>query len=241
MDYSDLKVPNHLGIIVDGNGRWAKARGKIRSLGHKAGFERLETIVKYASSKGVKYISLFVFSTENFKRSKEEVDFLMNLFTHNFRKMVKKFNKENMKVVFSGRREPLEDRVYEGMQEMTESTKNNTGTIVNFCLNYGGHAEIVDATKKIAEEVKEGKLNIEDINDEVFNKHLYHDLPQLDFLIRTSGEVRVSNFMLWQMAYAEMYFPTTYFPDFDESCFDDAILAYNKRDRRFGSINYDKK
>ena len=241
MDYSDLKVPNHLGIIVDGNGRWAKARGKIRSLGHKAGFERLETIVKYASSKGVKYISLFVFSTENFKRSKEEVDYLMNLFTHNFRKMVKKFNKENMKVVFSGRREPLEDRVYEGMQEMTESTKNNTGTIVNFCLNYGGHAEIVDATKKIAEEVKEGKLNIEDINDEVFNKHLYHDLPQLDFLIRTSGEVRVSNFMLWQMAYAEMYFPTTYFPDFDESCFDDAILAYNKRDRRFGSINYDRK
>lgn len=241
MDYSDLKVPNHLGIIVDGNGRWAKARGKIRSLGHKAGFERLETIVKYAATKGVKYISLFVFSTENFKRSKDEVDYLMNLFTHNFRKMVKKFNKENMKVVFSGRREPLEDRVYEGMQEMTESTKNNTGMVVNFCLNYGGHAEIVDATKKIAEEVKEGKLNIEDINDEVFNKHLYHDLPQLDFLIRTSGEVRVSNFMLWQMAYAEMYFPTTYFPDFDESCFDDAILAYNKRDRRFGSINYDKK
>ena len=241
MDYSDLKVPNHLGIIVDGNGRWAKARGKIRSLGHKAGFERLETIVKYAATKGVKYISLFVFSTENFKRSKDEVDYLMNLFTHNFRKMVKKFNKENMKVVFSGRREPLEDRVYEGMQEMTESTKNNTGMVVNFCLNYGGHAEIVDATKKIAEEVKEGKLNIEDINDEVFNKHLYHDLPQLDFLIRTSGEVRVSNFMLWQMAYAEMYFPSTYFPDFDESCFDDAILAYNKRDRRFGSINYDKK
>ena len=241
MDYSDLKVPNHLGIIVDGNGRWAKARGKIRSLGHKAGFERLETIVKYAATKGVKYISLFVFSTENFKRSKDEVDYLMNLFTHNFRKMVKKFNKENMKVVFSGRREPLEDRVYEGMQEMTESTKNNTGMVVNFCLNYGGHAEIVDATKKIAEEVKEGKLNIEDINDEVFNKHLYHDLPQLDFLIRTSGEVRVSNFMLWQMAYAEMYFPTTYFPDFDKSCFDDAILAYNKRDRRFGSINYDKK
>jgi undecaprenyl diphosphate synthase len=235
MDYSDLKVPNHLGIIVDGDGRWAKARGKIRSLGHKAGFERLETIVKYAATKGVKYISLFVFSTENFKRSKDEVDYLMNLFTHNFRKMVKKFNKENMKVVFSGRREPLEDRVYEGMQEMTESTKNNTGMVVNFCLNYGGHAEIVDASKKIAQEVKEGKLNIEDINDEVFNKHLYHDLPQLDFLIRTSGEVRVSNFMLWQMAYAEMYFPSTYFPDFDESCFDDAILAYNKRDRRFGN------
>ena len=241
MDYDGLKIPNHIGIIVDGNGRWAKERGKIRSLGHKAGFERLEEIIKYAASKGIKYISLFVFSTENFKRSKEEVDYLMNLFTHNFRKMVKKFNKENMKVVFSGRREPLEDRVYNGMQEMTELTKNNTGMVVNFCLNYGGHAEIIDATKKIALEVKDGELNIEDINDDVFSKYLYHDLPQLDFLIRTSGELRVSNFMLWQMAYAEMYFPSTYFPDFDCNCFDDAILAYNKRDRRFGSINYDKK
>lgn len=241
MDYDGLKIPNHIGIIVDGNGRWAKERGKIRSLGHKAGFERLEEIIKYAASKGIKYISLFVFSTENFKRSKEEVDYLMNLFTHNFRKMVKKFNKENMQVVFSGRREPLEDRVYKGMQEMTELTKNNTGMVVNFCLNYGGHAEIIDATKKIALEVKDGKLNIEDINDDVFSKYLYQDLPQLDFLIRTSGELRVSNFMLWQMAYAEMYFPSTYFPDFDCNCFDDAILAYNKRDRRFGSINYDKK
>lgn len=241
MDYDGLKIPNHIGIIVDGNGRWAKERGKIRSLGHKAGFERLEEIIKYAASKGIKYISLFVFSTENFKRSKEEVDYLMNLFTHNFRKMVKKFNKENMQVVFSGRREPLEDRVYKGMQEMTELTKNNTGMVVNFCLNYGGHAEIIDATKKIALEVKDGKLNIEDINDDVFSKYLYHDLPQLDFLIRTSGELRVSNFMLWQMAYAEMYFPSTYFPDFDCNCFDDAILVYNKRDRRFGSINYDKK
>ena len=158
MDYSNLKIPNHLGIIVDGNGRWAKARGKIRSLGHKAGFERLESIVEYAASKGIKYISLFVFSTENFKRSQDEVDYLMNLFTHNFKKMVKKFNKENIKVVFSGRREPLEDRVYNGMQEMTESTKNNTGTLVNFCLNYGGHAEIVDASKKIAQDVKNGKM-----------------------------------------------------------------------------------
>lgn len=241
MDYSDLKIPNHIGIIVDGNGRWAKERGKIRSLGHKAGFERLETIIKYASSKGIKYISLFVFSTENFKRSKDEVDYLMNLFTHNFRKMVKKFNKENMKVVFSGRREPLEDRVYNGMQEMTELTKNNTGTIVNFCLNYGGHAEIIDATKKIANDVQDGKLKIEDINDEVFNHYLYQDLPSIDFLIRTSGEVRISNFMLWQLAYAEMYFPKTYFPDFDEKCFDDAILAYNKRDRRFGGIDYKNK
>lgn len=122
---------------------------------------------------------------------------------------------------------------------MTELTKNNTGTIVNFCLNYGGHAEIVDASKKIAQDVLDGKIKIDDINDDVFNHYLYQDLPNIDFLIRTSGEVRVSNFMLWQMAYAEMYFPDTYFPDFDFDCFDKAILAYNKRDRRFGSINYE--
>ena len=241
MDYSDLKVPNHLGIIVDGNGRWAKERGKIRSLGHKAGFERLEEIIKYASSKGIKYISLFVFSTENFKRSKDEVDYLMNLFKHNFKKMTKRLNKNNIKVIFSGRKEPLLDDVYCAMGEMCDLTKDNTGTVVNFCLNYGGHAEIIDATKKISKDVLEGKINIDDIDEAVFNKYLYHDLPQLDFLIRTSGEVRVSNFMLWQMAYAEMYFPSTYFPDFDCDCFDEAILAFNKRDRRFGSINYDKK
>lgn len=241
MNYDELKVPNHLGIIVDGNGRWAQKQKKIRSLGHKAGFERLEEIIKYASKKKINYISLFVFSTENFKRSKEEVEYLMNLFTHNFKKMIKRFNKENMKVVFSGRREPLEDKVYNSMQEMTELTKNNTGMVVNFCLNYGGHAEIIDTTKKIAQKVKEGVLNIDDINDEIFNHYLYQDLPPIDFLIRTSGEIRISNFMLWQLAYAEMYFPSTYFPDFNEKCFDDAILEYNKRDRRFGRINYNKK
>ncbi|MBQ9318884.1 MAG: di-trans,poly-cis-decaprenylcistransferase [Bacilli bacterium] len=241
MDYSDLKIPNHLAIIVDGNGRWAKARGKKRSAGHKAGFERLETIVKYAASKGIEYISLFVFSTENFKRSQEEVDYLMFLFTHNFKKMVKKFNRENIKVVFSGRHKPLKDDVYEGMQEMTELTKRNTGTVVNFCLNYGGHAEIVDATKKVVQDILDNKININEIDENKFNEYLYQELPPIDFLIRTSGEVRISNFMLWQLAYAEMYFPSTYFPDFDEACFDDAILAYNKRDRRFGGINYDKK
>ena len=240
MDYSIMKIPNHLAIIVDGNGRWAKERGKVRSLGHKAGFERLETIVKYAQKKGINFLSLYVFSTENFKRSKEEVDYLMNLFTNNFKKMVKKFNKENIKVVFSGRKEPLKDEVYKAMQEMTTMTSNNSGMLVNFCLNYGGHAEIIDATKKIAIDIKDGNIKLDDINDELFNKYLYHDLPPVDFLIRTSGEVRVSNFLLWQIAYAEMYFPKVYFPDFDEKCFDEAILEYNKRDRRFGSINYKK-
>lgn len=240
MDYSNLKIPNHLGIIVDGNGRWAKARGKKRSYGHKAGFENLENIVKYAVEKGVKIISLYVFSTENFKRSKEEVDYLMKLFTTNFKRMTKRLNKENIKVIFSGRREPLKDDVYKSMLEMAEMTKNNDRALVNFCLNYGGKAEIVDATKKISKEVLDGKLNVDDIDEEIFNKYLYHDLPPVDFLIRTSGEVRISNFLLWQLAYAEMYFPKTYFPDFNELCFDEAIIEYTKRDRRFGNIDYTK-
>ena len=241
MDYSNLKIPTHLAIIVDGNGRWAKSKGKKRSYGHKAGFERLETIVKYAVEKEIKIISLYVFSTENFKRSKEEVDYLMNLFTTNFKSMIKKFNKENIKVVFSGRREPLRDTVYKSMQEMTELTKDNNRAIVNFCLNYGGKAELVDAARKIAEEVKKDNLKIDDINEDMFHHYLYQDLPPVDFLIRTSGEVRISNFLLWQLAYAEMYFPAVYFPDFDERCFDEAILEYTKRDRRFGSIDYNKK
>lgn len=241
MDYSILKVPRHLAIIVDGNGRWAKERGKIRSYGHKAGFERLEKIVKYAVKKGIKIISLYVFSTENFKRSKEEVDYLMNLFTKNFKSMTKKFNKENIKVVFSGRKEPLRDEVYQSMQEMIEMTKNNKHAIVNFCLNYGGKAEIVDAARKLGNEIKSGKLDPEDINEEMFNHYLYQDLPPVDFLIRTSGENRISNFLLWQLAYAEMYFPKVYFPDFDENCFDEAILEFNKRDRRFGGIDYSQK
>ena len=238
MDYSNLKIPNHLAIIVDGNGRWAKKQGKVRSLGHKAGFERLESIVKYAKEKGIKFLSLFVFSTENFKRSKDEVDYLMNIFTHNFKKMVKKFNKENIKVVFSGRREPLEDNVYNAMLEMTSKTKDNTDMIVNFCLNYGGHAEIVDACIKITNDVINKKIDIDDINEDMFSHYLYQDLPPVDFLIRTSGEVRISNFLLWQISYAEMYFPPVYFPDFDCSCFDAAIVEYTKRDRRFGGIDY---
>ena len=240
MDYSNLKIPNHLGIIVDGNGRWAKARGKKRSFGHKAGFDNLETIVKYAVEKGVKVISLYVFSTENFKRSKEEVDYLMKLFTTNFKRMTKRFDKENIKVLFSGRKDPLKDEVYKGMQEMMDITKNNDRAIVNFCLNYGGKAEIVDATKKISYDILNGNIDLDDINEDMFNHYLYQDLPPLDFLIRTSGEVRVSNFLLWQLAYAEMYFPKVYFPDFDTKCFDEAILEYTKRDRRFGNIDYNK-
>ena len=236
-----MLVPNHIGIIVDGNGRWAKEKGMTRSMGHKHGALMLDRIAKYANKIGVKVLSLYVFSTENFKRSEDEVNYLMELFVNKFEKEFEEYNKSNIKVVFSGRREPLNKKVLKAMDEITNKTKNNTNGIVNFCLNYGGRAEIIDAVKKINEDINNNKLNINDLNEENFNNYLYNDLPPIDLMIRTSGEMRLSNFMLYQNAYAEFYFPKTYFPDFDENEFDKAILEYNKRDRRFGGINYEKK
>lgn len=230
----NLKIPYHVGIILDGNGRWATERGLKRSEGHKAGFETLKILSKYVFTRGVKVLSVFAFSTENFNRTKEEVDYLMNLFLKGFKSSIKEFNKNNIKVVFSGRKEPLSDKVYESMKSLEKETLNNTGGILNICLNYGGQTEIVDTTKKLINDVLDGKLKTEDITPEIFMKNLYNDLPPMDFLIRTSGEIRVSNFMLFSLAYAEMYFPNTYFPDFKESEFDKALEEYTKRDRRFG-------
>lgn len=230
----NLKIPYHVGIILDGNGRWATERGLKRSEGHKAGFETLKILSKYVFTKGVKVLSVFAFSTENFNRTKEEVDYLMNLFLKGFKSSIKEFNKNNIKVVFLGRKEPLSDKVYESMKSLEKETLNNTGGILNICLNYGGQTEIVDTTKKLINDVLDGKLKTEDITPEIFMKNLYNDLPPMDFLIRTSGEIRVSNFMLFSLAYAEMYFPLTYFPDFKESEFDKALEEYTKRDRRFG-------
>lgn len=230
----NLKIPYHVGIILDGNGRWATEKGLKRSEGHKAGFETLKILSKYVFTRGVKVLSVFAFSTENFNRTKEEVDYLMNLFLKGFKSSIKEFNKNNIKVVFSGRKEPLSDKVYESMKSLEKETLNNTGGILNICLNYGGQTEIVDTTKKLINDVLDGKLKTEDITPEIFMKNLYNDLPPMDFLIRTSGEIRVSNFMLFSLAYAEMYFPLTYFPDFKESEFDKALEEYTKRDRRFG-------
>ena len=229
-----LKIPYHVGIILDGNGRWATERGLKRSEGHKAGFETLKILSKHVFTRGVKVLSVFAFSTENFNRTKDEVDYLMNLFLKGFKSSIKEFNKNNIKVVFSGRKEPLSDKVYESMKSLEKETLNNTGGILNICLNYGGQTEIVDTTKKLINDVLDGKLKIEDITPEIFMKNLYNDLPPMDFLIRTSGEIRVSNFMLFSLAYAEMYFPLTYFPDFKESEFDKSLEEYTKRDRRFG-------
>ena len=235
----NLKIPTHVGLIVDGNGRWAKERGMSRSEGHKVGADNVEKICDYMFKRGVKVVSAYIFSTENFKRSKEEVDYLMNMIVKRFKLFSKKYKKENIKVVFSGRKEGLRHDVINVIESLTESTKNNTRGTINFCLNYGGHAELIDTTKKISNDIKNGILKIDDLNEEIYSKYLYQELPPIDLLIRTSGENRISNFMLWQLSYAEFYFPKVYFPDFDEKEFEQAILEYNKRDRRFGGINYE--
>ena len=176
-------------------------------------------------------MSLYVFSTENFKRSKDEVDHLMDLFVLMFQKEKNFFIENDIKVVFSGADAPLPKKVIKLRDKLAELTKDNKNGIVNICINYGGRREIVDATKKIIDE----GIKSEDITEELFEKHLYQELPPVDLMIRTSGELRISNFLLWQLAYAEFYFPGILFPDFTEADFDDAILAYNKRDRRFGN------
>lgn len=240
MDYSNLKVPSHVAIILDGNGRWAKERGLTRSMGHDAGFTNLKNISKYILSKGIKVLSVYAFSTENFKRSKDEVDYLMNIFTSKFKSCIKDFNKENIKVIFSGRDKPLPNKVLKAMKELEEATKDNTKGILNICINYGGRSELVDTCKKISKMVENKEISIDDIDEELVSRNLYNDLPDVDLMIRTSGELRLSNFMLWQNSYAEFYFPKTYFPDFDEEEFDKAIIEYTKRDRRFGNIDYTK-
>lgn len=232
-----MNIPNHVAFILDGNGRWAKERGMSRSEGHQAGFENLHELCKYIINKGVKVFSVYAFSVENFKRSKQEVDFLMNLFAKGFKKYEKEMNKENIKIVFSGiRKSPLPDDVLRILEEVEETTKNNTKGIFNICINYDSQHEIVDATKKIIEDVKAGKIDSDDITKELFNSYLYQELPPIDLLIRTSGENRLSGFMLWQASYAEFYFPEIHFPAFKSKDFDKALEIYNTRDRRFGGI-----
>jgi len=231
---NENKLPNHIGIIMDGNGRWATKRGLPRSAGHKAGAENLKKLCKHINKLGLNYLSLYAFSTENFKREASEVNYLMNLFIEMFTNDFKFLIEDNVKVLFSGRREGLPNNVVKAIKKMENDSKNNTGTVLNICLNYGSQDEIVDMVKKISAEVKSGKIDIEDIDKELVNKNMYYELPPIDYVIRTSGEMRISNFMLWQSSYAEYYFPETLFPDFNELEFDKAIEEFNKRHRRFG-------
>lgn len=234
-------IPYHVAIIMDGNGRWAKERGKVRSYGHEMGAKTLKELALYAFSKGVKVLSVFAFSTENFKRSEEEVGFLMNLFIKLFNTEFKIFNEKDIKVVFSKKENGLPSKVEEAIKRIENDTKNNKSGIFNICINYGGRSEIVDACKKITNKVLNNEISVEDINEEVFSDNLYNKLPDIDLLIRTSGEYRISNFMMWQLSYSEMYFTDTYFPDFKPSELDKAFINYSKRDRRYGGINNEKK
>lgn len=231
---NELIIPNHVGIIMDGNGRWAQRRGLSRSLGHKAGADNLLKLCKHISKTGVKYLSLYAFSTENFKREENEVNYLMNLFVELFNSKLKELAALNIKVVFSGRRDPLPDKVLKAMDDVCKISSSNTGLVVNICINYGGRSEIVDMTRKLCELYKENKILLDEIDEDFVNKNLYNDLPDLDLVIRTSGELRISNFMLYQSSYAEYYFPEVLFPDFNDKEFDKAILEFNNRNRRFG-------
>lgn len=230
------EIPTHVAIIMDGNGRWATRQGKKRTEGHYAGYKRLKKTALYILGKGVKYLSVFAFSTENFKRSKEEVGYLMDLFVKAFHKETTFFIDHNIKVLFSGRRDNLSDEVLRIMDKVVDETKDCTGGVFNVCLNYGAQAEIVDTTKKIAELYKEGKIDLDDLDTDSYYHYLYNDLPPVDLMIRTSGEIRISNFMLYSISYAELYFTSTCFPDFDEKEFDKALEDYQNRNITKGGV-----
>ena len=234
MEKQDFNLPNHVGIIMDGNGRWAKERNLPRSLGHKEGAENLRRLLPYIYDKGIKYVSIYAFSTENFERDINEVKYLMDLFTKHFKNEYDEIIKRGVKVVFSGRREPLPESVLKSMDELMAATSQNENGVLNVCLNYGSQFEIVDMVKKVSKMVLDGEISIDDIDKQIVEENLYHHLPPVDLVIRTSGELRCSNFLMYQSAYSEFYFPKTYFPDFNQDEFDLAIEEYNKRNRRFG-------
>ena len=234
-------IPQHIAIIMDGNGRWAKAQGKVRTFGHQAGAETLKTIVRAADKLGVKVISAYAFSTENWKRPVTEVNFIMELLSRYLTNEIEEFNENNVQVRFIGSRDGLPEIVKEKMDHAIEETRNNTGSILNLAINYGGQAEILHAVKTIAAEAAAGTLAVEDINNQVVEEHLYTSgLPAPDLLIRPGGDLRISNFLLWQIAYAEIWTTKTFWPDFTPEHLVDAILAFQGRERRFGGL-VDKK
>ena len=230
-------IPQHVAIIMDGNGRWAKARGKIRTQGHKVGAETLKTIVRAADTLGIKAITAYAFSTENWKRPVTEVHFIMELLSRYLTSEIEEFKENNVQVRFMGSREGLPDIVIEKMDHAIEETKNDTGIILNLAINYGGQAEILHAVRSISQQVADGTLKIEDIDASVFENNLYSKgLPAPDLLIRTGGDLRVSNFLLWQIAYSEIWTTQVFWPDFTPDMLVEAIKMYQKRERRFGGL-----
>ena len=230
-------LPRHIGIIMDGNGRWAKKRGLPRSAGHKAGAESLKKIITEANNLGVKYITVYAFSTENWKRPQAEVDYLMGLLMDYLVNAEKTLAGENVVIRAIGSRKELSDEMCRQIVKTEEFTKNNTGIVMNIALNYGGREEIVNAVKAISEDVKADKIKAEDITEDTIQKNLYtSEQPDVDLLIRTSGEMRLSNFMLWQVSYAEMWFTDKLWPDFKPADLREAIHDFQNRGRRFGGV-----
>lgn len=233
----ERKIPQHIAIILDGNGRWAKAQGMPRTFGHKKGSENVEVICRAASELGVKYITAYAFSTENWSRPKDEVDTLMKLLRNYMQSSLKKAKDNNMRVRVIGDRSKLAKDIVESIEKLEEATKDYTGLTLVIALNYGGRDEITRATRALAKKVEAGELKPEEITQEMLSGQLdTWDIPDPDLLIRTSGELRLSNFLLWQLAYAEFYITDVHWPDFSPAELDKAIDAYNKRDRRFGGV-----
>lgn len=226
----EKQVPNHIAIIMDGNGRWAKKRGFPRTFGHREGAVALRKIIIHAARIGVKYLTVYAFSTENWKRSQEEVSALMFLFKNYIKTEEKNIMENNIRFMVSGRKDNVNSSLLEAIDKLQEKSRDNTGLTFNIAFNYGGRSEIIDAVNKI---LKSGKANI---TEEEFSSYLYNDIPDPELLIRTSGELRISNFLLWQIAYSEIYITDTLWPDFNEQELEKAIEAFNRRDRRFGGV-----
>ncbi len=235
---NDNKVPNHIAVIMDGNGRWAKKRGLLRVFGHEKGANAVKETIEAASTSGVKYLTLYAFSTENWNRPKIEVNKLMNLLVSSLKKEFKSLHENDIKLCAIGNLNSLPSKAFNELNEVIEKTKNNKKLVLTLALSYGSRNEIVETVKEIANKVKNNIISIENIDDSIINEHLYtRNLPDVDLLIRTSGEQRISNFLLWQLAYAELYFTDVLWPDFKKEDFFEAILNYQNRERRFGKTS----
>ena len=228
-------LPKHIAIIMDGNRRWAREKGLEIKLGHKAGAENLEKIAKYANKIGIKYLTVYAFSTENWKRTKEEVGALMFLLKNYVEDLLKRTSSDNIRIKVLGDIEGLDKSLKDSILKLLDKTKNNTGLTLNIAFNYGGRDEITKAVKKIANKVKNNEINIEDIDEKLVSNNLYTaGMPDPDLLIRPGGELRISNYLPWQLAYTEFMFIPKYWPDFSEKDLDEAIEEFSKRNRKFG-------
>lgn len=235
MNKIEKTIPIHVGFIVDGNRRWAKEHGLPSSEGHRRGYEVLKKMAYACKDRGIKYLSAYIFSTENWGRSVDEVDYLMKLFLMAFRNDVKKLVADGFKIIFLGRRDRVSQEILDIINETEKMSTDNTDAVLALHFNYGGHAEIIDAAKHLAADVKSGRVELANISDENFSRYLYHpELPEIDLMVRTSGEKRVSGFSLWRIAYSELMFLDKKWPDMSEDDIDNILDEYASRQRRFG-------